>query len=109
MGIVLLDPLAVGAAGHVRDPLGIVQVPGNGLAEPGIEGLGGRPTELNGDLREIHRVAPVVSRTVLHEGNQGGMPDLAVGARLIEQRADRVYDLEVGFLVVTPYVVTFAD
>src|SRR6266705_6736368 len=93
----------------MRDPVRVVQIPGYGLAQSGIEALRGRPLELDGDLRRVHRVTTIVSRAVLHEGNQHGMWLLAIGSRLVEQRADCVHHLEIGLLVVATDVVTLAD
>src|SRR5258708_12905691 len=93
----------------MRDPIRIVQVPGDGLAQSGIEALGGRPPDLNGDLRRVHRVTAIVPRAVLHEGYQHGMRALATGPRFVEQRTDRVHHLEIGLLVVAADVVTLTD
>src|SRR5258706_10503175 len=101
--------MAIGAARHVRDPFRIVQIPGYGLAQSGIETLRGRPLELNGYLRRVHRVTTIVSRAVLHEGDQHGMRALAIGPRFVEQRADRVHHLEIGLLVVATDVVALAE
>src|SRR5262245_46736996 len=101
--------MAVGAARGAGGPFKIGEVPGEGLAQSGIEGLRGRPTELNRYLREIRRVAPVVSRAVPYEGDQRRVPDLAMGPRFVEKRADRVHDLEIGLLAVSADVVAFSD
>ena len=60
-----LHPLAVGAALHVGDPVGVVEVPLHGLADAGLEGLGRAPAELALDLARVDRVAPVVAGAVV--------------------------------------------
>src|SRR2546427_6063164 len=49
----------------MRYPVRVVQIPSDGLAQSGIEALGGHPPDLNGDLRRVHRVTAIVSRAVL--------------------------------------------
>src|SRR5438067_314362 len=65
--ILLADPLAVGAAGHVVRPFLVVQVPAHRLADAGFESLGRFPAQLALELTCIDRVAAVVPRTVGHE------------------------------------------
>src|SRR6185437_7394621 len=50
VAILQLDPLPVGAARHVGDPLPVVQVPAHGLAQAAVEGLFRLPAELSTDL-----------------------------------------------------------
>jgi hypothetical protein len=69
-GVVLIDPVLVGAAGDGFDPGGVVEVPLDGLAEAGLEGFGGVPAEFGFDLAGVDGVAAVVAGTVLHVGDE---------------------------------------
>src|SRR4051812_15713414 len=70
--IIELDPIAV-AAVHYRSPPRLVgDVPFDGLEQPCLERLGRSVTRLEGSLHRIDGVAAIVSRPILHEGDQIG-------------------------------------
>ena len=61
MRIILLNPLLVIAASDIFHPILIVEIPLNGLADAGFEGLGGFPTKLSVNLGGIDGVAAGVA------------------------------------------------
>src|SRR3954464_4156643 len=70
--IIELDPIAV-AVVHYRSPPRLVcEVTFDGLEQPCLEPLGRSVTRLEGSLHRIDGVAAIVSRPILHEGDQIG-------------------------------------
>ena len=67
VGVVQIDPLAVGAAGHLLDPVLMREIPLNGAPQTGSKGLRGTPTELAFDLGRVDGIAPVMAGPVSHE------------------------------------------
>src|SRR5436309_13864377 len=51
-------------------PPAIVEIPGDGVAQPGRDAFARPPAEFSLDLCRIHRIAPVMAGAVLHEGDQ---------------------------------------
>jgi hypothetical protein len=112
--VVLVQPLLVGAAFDVGDPVGVVQVPLDGFAYAGFEGFFGCPAEFALDLAGVDGVAQVVAGAVLDMGDQ-----VFIGAdrgqvrsyrrsgwaEFVEQFTERVDDFDVLFFVVTADVV----
>src|SRR6202041_3937978 len=64
------NPLPVTSAGHVLHPLLVLKIPANGFANAGFKRFLRPPTQFAFNLPRIHGIAPVVSRTVLHERDQ---------------------------------------
>jgi hypothetical protein len=69
-GVVLVEPVAVGAALHVGDPVLVGEVPLDGLADAGLEGLGRAPAEFALDLAGVDGVAAVVAGAVGDVGDE---------------------------------------
>ncbi|MNG31980.1 hypothetical protein D3C84_1178860 [compost metagenome] len=61
------------------DPLGIVQVPLDGLADTGLEGFLRYPAQFALDLAGVDGIAQVVTRTVLNVGDQIFVGDQVFG------------------------------
>ncbi len=82
------------------------EVPLHGLADPGLEGLGGLPPKFTLDLAGVDGIAAVVARPVLHVRDLAFIA-LAIGTRtqLVEQGADGLHDLDVGLFVPAAHVV----
>ena len=77
------------------------------LAQPGVERVARRPSELAADLRRVDRVAPIVARAIGHERLQSGMRRI-LRPQLVERVADPIDDLEVGALVAAADIVLSA-
>ncbi len=96
------QPFAAVAAVH--DPLApflVVQVPLNGFPQAGLEGLGRFPTQLGLDLRGVDGVTLIMPGAVVDEGDQLPVWSMTrVGAQFVQQIAERVDDIQVGFFVV---------
>jgi hypothetical protein len=80
-------------------PVLVLEIPGDGSGEGGLEVVGGLPVKLALGLRGIDRVVPVVSRAVLDEPLELGVAFDALasqrlvfggGAERLEGVADRV-------------------
>src|SRR5690606_10808068 len=64
------DPVTIGAADDASYPLGVIEVPRDGLAQSGREGFRRLPVEFPLDLGRVDGIAPVVPRSI------GDMGDL---------------------------------
>src|SRR3546814_2298678 len=81
----------VAALQNAAPPVLVVEVPGDGLAEPRGEALGRRPAQLARRLGGVDRVAQIVAGAVVHEGDEAAA-GLAAGTRpqLVHEIADRL-------------------
>ncbi|KFB66919.1 MAG: hypothetical protein CAPSK01_003858 [Candidatus Accumulibacter vicinus] len=93
----------------MANPVLILEIPLYGLADTGVEGFRRFPAQFPLDLAGVDGVAAIVA------GPVGDIADLfvvglAVGtwSKLVEQRADRVYDVEIGFFVPAADIVGLA-
>src|SRR5205085_1638117 len=78
-------------------PPAVVEVPGDGLAQSGLEGFAWLPAELAPQFRRVHRIAPIVARPIRHKRDQLRMrPVRRVRQYLVEQLADAGDDFEIG-------------
>src|SRR5258706_4702715 len=104
--VILLHPLTIFATDYPLHPIGIVQIPAQGLADAGLERLGWLPTEFLAALRCVDRIAPIMSRPVGDIGDQGFV-GLSVRGRpqFVEYPADRAHDIDIRALIVAAYVV----
>src|SRR5215813_9358707 len=93
-----------------RRPLRSVpaKVPLHRFCKTALERLHGAPTRLAPELRGVHRVAPVVAGAILHELDQLLIAARLARTRLVEQRAKRFHDLQVGLLAFAADVVGLA-
>jgi hypothetical protein len=107
-GVVLVDPVAVGAALHVGHPVLVGQVPLDGLADAGFEGLGRAPAEFALDLAGVDGVAAVVAGAVGDVGDEAAVAAGRIGLEFVEERTQGVHDLDVGLLVPAAHVVDLA-
>jgi hypothetical protein len=64
LGIILLNPVLVIAAGDIFHPVLVVEIPLHSFADAGFEGLGGFPAQFEVDLGGIDGVAAVVARAI---------------------------------------------
>src|SRR6202789_4016348 len=99
------NPLPVTSAGHVLHPLLVLKIPANGFANSGFKRFLRPPTQFAFNLPRIHGIAPVVSRAVLHEGDQFASRPSRPRRHFIHDIANRVHDLQVGLLIPTADVV----
>jgi hypothetical protein len=106
---------------RVRHPVAMAQVPLHRLADAGLERLGRAQALFALNLARIDSVAPVAARPILHVGDElgaavHGLPGGGAGhasccgwRQLVQQRARRVHDLQVGLLVPATDVVDLAQ
>src|ERR1700733_15588708 len=99
------NPLPVTSAGPVLPPLLVLKIPANGFANAGFKRFLRPPTQFAFNLPRIHGIAPVVSRTVLHERDQFASRPSRPPRPFIPDIAKPVHDLPVGVLLPTPHVV----
>src|SRR5947207_9765922 len=107
--ILLAHPVAVRATGHAFHPLRVLQVPIHGLADAALERLTRPPTQLTLDLASIHRIAAVMTRAILYEGDLC-VVRLAIRptSHLVQHGADGLYHLEIGLLIPPADVIDLA-
>ena len=88
------------------DPFLVIQIPLHGFLDTGLESFLWLPAEFLFKLTGIDGVAAVVARTILNEGDLCGVA-LAIGTwfEFIEDGAEGVNDVEVGFFVPATNVV----
>src|SRR5712691_11863889 len=87
-------------------PPAVVEIPGDGLPQTGLEALARLPTELAAQLCRIHRIAPVMAGPVGDKADQAGMRAMRRSRQqLVEQVADRGHDFEVGALAIAADIV----
>ena len=104
------DPIAVGTARDVEDPVLMVEVPLHGFADTGGEGFCGFPTELSGNFRCVDGVAFVVTGAVFNEGDLGPVRGcVGFGAKCIEEVADVMNNVDVSHLIVAADVIDFPE
>ena len=110
LAVLLIQPIPVGAARHVGDPILIVEIPLHRLADAGIEGFGRFPAEFSLEFAGVDGVAAVVAGAILDVGDLVGV-GLAVGARaeFVEDGTEGADDVEVGLFVPAADVVDLAD
>ncbi len=95
---------------HPLHPLRVGQVPLHGFADARLEGLGRLPAQFPFDLARVDGVAPIVTRTILHEIDLGFVAAaVGLGAQFVQQGADSVHDLDVGLFVPAAHVVGIAQ
>ena len=109
-GVLFVDPLPVGPALHMADPIGVGQIPLDGFSDTGLKSFGGLPTQFGLEFAGIDGIAAVVSRTVGDIADLAGVT-AAIGPRthFIEQFANGLHDLDVGFFVPATYVIGLAQ
>lgn len=109
-GVLFSDPLSVGAAGDVLDPVLILQVPFDGFSDAGSECFGGLPAKFSRDACGVDGVTFVMAGTVFDECYLCSVGNgIWAGLEYIEQIADMVDDIDVGHLVVAADVVYLAE
>src|SRR6185312_2863425 len=88
--IVAVDPFPIGAAGHAIDPIGIFQIPLDGLAYATFKCLAWLPTKLLANFLRIHSISAVVARTIFDKNNllSVGRP-VCSRLQLVKNGADR--------------------
>src|SRR6266702_4330693 len=101
--------LPISAAGHVRHPLPVGEVPVDGLVDPLLEGVGGLPSQVPLDLGGVDGVAAVMPRPVLDESEQSAVLAPVPFQLPVHQIADLVDDVDVLPLIVAADVVDLAE
>src|SRR6185436_10669424 len=76
------------------EPLRVSYVPAHGFFQAGLETLPRPPVQLTPDLCSIDRVAAIVTRAVLHVGNQLGVAPLPARLRAVEEPAQRAHEID---------------
>ena len=56
---------------YALHPLGIVEIPAHGFADPGLESLNRFPAEFRAAFRSVDCIATIVTRPVGNERDQG--------------------------------------
>src|SRR5690606_21454289 len=107
--VVLFYPVAVFAASHVLDPGRVLEIPGDRLAEAGLEGFGRGPAELGLCLGRIDRIATIVPGAIPDELDLPGIRARCPGPHLVEQAADGPHHVDVLQFVLAADVVGLAD
>src|ERR1700728_1342714 len=100
------DPLPVASAGYVADPLLMLQVPLDCLANSTLKGFRRTPAEFALDPGCIHGITPVVSGTILHKCDQAAARLSAASGHLIYDVADCPNDIDILLLVPAADVVS---
>src|SRR5580704_18909724 len=101
-----LNPLPVAAAGYVARPFVIFQIPLHRLADAALERLSWPPSKFPLNLRRIHCVTPVVSRTILHKRDQPATRSSTATSHLIHKVTDCFHDVDIPLLVPAANVVS---
>src|SRR5580693_2185983 len=83
----------------------MLQIPLHRLPNPALKCFHRTPSQFPLDLGCIHRVTPVMSRTVLHKCNQLTARRSAAPCHLIYKVADRLHDLDVPLFIPAANVV----
>src|ERR1700678_844694 len=94
--ILLRDPLAIAAGGYVLNPVLMLQIPLNGLADSSLKRFLRAPVQFALDFTRVHGIAAVMTGAILDECNQAAMGhDGVMRTQFVEQFADGVYDFEI--------------
>src|SRR5215472_9856536 len=92
-------PLPVSSAGDFFYPPVIFEIPADGLANSALEAFPRLPPQLSFNLPRVDGVAPVMTWTIFHEGDQTTMRHHGIlWTQLIQNHADIFYDLQVRLL-----------
>src|SRR6185436_13897149 len=83
----------------------LVQVPVDSLAQARFEALPRPPAELALDFRGVDRIAPVVSRSILHHRNKVGVAPALARAGFVQQGTQRMHEIQVLLLAVAADIV----
>src|SRR6185312_6673421 len=96
------EPRAAVAPGPDRlPPPAVIEIPGDRIAQPGLEGMAGLPAQFAADFRGVDRIAPVVAGPVRDKSDQLRVrPMRRARPELVEQPADCNHDLKIGALAV---------
>src|SRR5437667_11916718 len=93
--------MPVFAAANVSDPVGVLDIPTNGIAKALIKGNGGLPSEFPFDLGAVDGVAAIVA---------GAVSDVADERTWLAHHVEQgVRQLQVSALAAAADVVDFAD
>src|SRR5690349_6521460 len=88
------------------DPLLVIEVPLDSLADALLESVSGHPAEVFLDLAGVNGIAAVLAEPVLYEGNQ--LAGIATQPRrqFVNQITNQFHDAEVGPLVMAANIVS---
>src|SRR5262245_49160116 len=85
----------------------VIEIPSYRLLDSRLERLFRTPTEFRLEFGGVDRIAPIVTRPVSDEGNQRGV-GLGGRAQAVENRADRLHDIDVAPLAAAADIVFLA-
>jgi len=109
-GIILLNPLAMGARDNTRCPCLIGEVPLDGLTQTGLETFARLPFQLISDFRRIDRITPVMTRTILHECDLiPARSTIGSWTFFFEDVANRINYVDVGLLATPADAIGLTD
>lgn len=106
--VVLVHPVSVAATGDGAHPLWMRQIPFNGFKDATLKAFLWRPTQLPNDFLGINRIPAVVPRAVFDKGHLIRIGFARQRPQLVQGLANRFNNLEVGFFIAAPDVVSFA-
>lgn len=86
----------------VGHPLGVVQIPVDGLHDAVFKSRFRIPAQLRPDFRRVDAVAPVVAQAVLHVADEPQV-DFTVPRPPAQMGDDSLHDKEIGALVVAAH------
>src|SRR5690554_292096 len=95
VAVLLVVVRFVGPGEHTIHPFLVAQVPAYGLGEPFLKLQGGFPTQFAAQFFGVNGVALIVSRTVLHKGDEAGRITLRPVQLLIHHLAKQVNEVDV--------------
>ncbi len=77
------------------------------LEQPGLKTLLWLPTQFFQDFRRVHRIAPIMTRTIFHESDlfAVGAP-VSSAAPLIQDVADCVDYIDIGSFAIAANIIT---
>src|SRR3954454_17441833 len=101
--------LTIDAGLDVQAPALVLEIPGDGAPQAGLERLARPPAQLAVDLAGVDGIPAVVAPAIGDERDQPGVRDVRrVGPHLVQERADLADDRDVGPLVMAADVVRLA-
>src|SRR5580692_4129206 len=106
--IIPSNPLPIFPADDLFNPTRIAKIPLHRLANTGMKGFPGRPSEFGLQLRAIDGISPIVARAVFHIGNQT-IVWRSHRMKFIENCAKDMYDVQILLLIQAAYVIGLAE
>jgi hypothetical protein len=105
--VIFFNPGTIRPGFYIIDPGAMAEVPLNRFENTCLEGFSRLPAQFVFNLACIDRVAAVMARAIRNKRYKTAIRCAKLGSKRIKQDADRLYNLDVGFLF-NPYVVRLA-